>query len=143
MERFQFQEKEYYRDSDKFFVKEEAWIKADSPYLFEKFLDTSTISSLIQASTYLSKTSYDSGKTTFNLLLSTNTINSMIHQIDSDFMEEQNQIIISTDENRVVNQITFLLDSYCTLNHFCEKNLKIELNYDDFGKIEKIENPIA
>ncbi len=140
---FSFQGKEYYCNEDHYFVKEETWIKSDNPYLYPSFLDIEKFSSLIQASTYVSKTSYESGKMTYNMLLSTNTINAMIHQVNSDFMEEPNQIIISTDENKNVNEIKFILDSYCTLNQYCQKTLKITIHYDDFGSIKEIENPIA
>ena len=79
---------------------------------------------------------------TYNYLLSTNTINKEFYNMVSDFLEEPNQIVVSTDEEKHINQVLFLLDSYCSLNKTCIKNLKIDIQFDQIGKIEKIDKPI-
>ena len=56
-------------------------------------------------------------------------------------MIEANKIIYSTDKNKDVYQINYLLDSYCLLNNLCEKSLKLEIVYDKFGGVSKIEVP--
>ena len=142
-EYFQYLNKNYYRNGNDFYVEDGSWIKSENPYLFSEFLDTKNINKLINLASYLSKTSYDSGKMTYDYLLSTNTINKEIHNVNSDFLEEPNQIIVSTDENKNVSQILFLLNSYCYLNKSCIKNLKIDIQFDQVGKIEKIDNPIV
>ena len=65
----------------------------------------------------------------------------MIHTIDSDFEEEPNMIIISSNEESIVNQISWNLDSYCILNGLCERSLKIDMKFDDFGDVQ-VENPL-
>ena len=143
VESFQYTNKNYYRVGDDFYVEDEIWSKCESPYLYSEFLNSNNIELLIHLASYLSKTSYESGKMTFNYLLSTNTINKEIYNIESDFLEEPNQVIVSTDENQNVNQVLFLLDSYCSLNQNCMKSLKIDIQFDEVGKIEKIDNPIV
>ncbi len=143
VESFQYMNKNYYRVGDDFYVENEIWSKCESPYLYSEFLNSNNIELLIHLASYLSKTSYESGKMTFNYLLSTNTINKEIYNIESDFLEEPNQVIVSTDENQNVNQVLFLLDSYCSLNQNCMKSLKIDIQFDEVGKIEKIDNPIV
>ena len=137
-ESFQYLGKNYYRVGNDFYVEDGTWFKCENPYLYSEFLDIKNIDKLINVASYLSKTSYESGKMTYNYLLSTNTINKELYNIESDFLEEP----ISTDEEKHINQVLFLLDSYCFLNKSCVKNLKIDIQFDQIGKIEKIDNPI-
>ncbi len=141
-ESFQYLGKNYYRDGNDFYVEDGTWFKCENPYLYSEFLDTKNIDKLINLASYLSKTSYESGKMTYNYLLSTNTINKEFYNMVSDFLEEPNQIVVSTDEEKHINQVLFLLDSYCSLNKTCIKNLKIDIQFDQIGKIEKIDKPI-
>lgn len=141
-ESFTFQKKEYYAQEDSYFVKDGIWMKSENPYVYHDFLDVSTLLDLIDVSFYESTISYESGKHTYNFLLSTNTINQKLQGVNSDFLEEPNQIIVSTDEENRINQIVLQLDSYCTLNKLCSNHLKIELQYDQFGEIEDIESPV-
>ena len=143
VEVFSFQGKEYYRNENNFFVKDGMWIKTESPFLCAEFLDEEYIEELLVLSTYLSKTSYDSGKEIYNFLLSTNTINQKLFHINSDFMEEPNQILLSLDESKEISEIHYSLDSYCMLNQLCNKSLKIVLQYSQFGQISEIDNPIV
>lgn len=142
-ESFQYLDKNYYRNGNDFYVEDGTWVKTENPYLYSEFLDTQNINNLISLASYLSKTNYDSGKMTYNYLLSTNTINKAFYDVDSDFLEEPNQVVISTDEEKHINQVLFFLDSYCSLNKTCIKNLKIDIQFDQIGKIEKIDNPIV
>jgi hypothetical protein len=132
----------YYRNGDNYFINNTLWIKSDNPYIYSDFLEYDNISNLLVAASYESKTSYDSGKEIYNFLISTNTINQLLNNINSDFLEEPNRITISSDEDKNINEIIYYLDSYCTLNKLCNNSLKIDLVYDDFGNVEEIENPI-
>jgi hypothetical protein len=132
----------YYRNGDNYFINNTLWIKSDNPYIYSDFLEYDNISNLLVAASYESKTSYDSGKEIYNFLISTNTINQLLNNINSDFSEEPNRITISSDEDKNINEIIYYLDSYCTLNKLCNNSLKIDLVYDDFGNVEEIENPI-
>ena len=142
MDLFLNQEKKYFRKENQYYLEEDSWKKVENPYVYPDFFNIEKVFQLLEKATYDSKTSYESGKVNYNYLLSTNTINQEFYQVNSDFMEEPNVVIISTDENREVNHIIFQLDSFCQLNSACEKSLKIELQYDKFGEVEKIDNPI-
>lgn len=139
---FQFNNMSYYRNQDNFFVKNDLWIKSENPFKFYDFIDLKKVDLLLSSSAYDSKTTYSSGKTNYVFLISTNTINKLIHNVDTDFFEEPNRLILITDENNNVKEIKFELDSYCTLNKICTKNLVIDLEFDMFGKVDKIDNPI-
>jgi hypothetical protein len=132
----------YYRNGDNYFINNTLWIKSGNPYIYSDFLEYDNIANLLVAASYESKTSYDSGKEIYNFLISTNTINQLLNNINSDFSEEPNRITISSDEDKNINEIIYYLDSYCTLNKLCNSSLKIDLMYDDFGNVEEIENPI-
>lgn len=132
----------YYRKGDAFFTNNGIWIKSENPYIYDKFLDINNISEIIELATYESKTSYEDGRQKYNFLISSNTLNQKLNNIDSDFLEEPNQLVISTDKNKYVEEIGFKLDNYCTLNKLCQDSLEIKLNYDKFGEIEEIDSPI-
>lgn len=141
-ELFEFQGKEYYHHNEEFYVKENEWVKTANPYLFSDFLYMDNIILLLQNSYYESTTNYNSGKDVYNLLLSTNTINQKIHNIDSDYLEEANKLTISTNEKKEMDQIHYYLNSYCKLNELCKSSLEIIISYDEFGTIEEIKNPM-
>ena len=142
-ELFSFQDKEYFKNGNSFFVKDGLWIKSENPLPFSSFLDLSKVFDLIDSSYYESTVSYESGKKVYNFLVSTNTINEKFHETETDYMEEANRIVVSTDSENRVNQIVFLLDSYGVLDGLCQSNLKIELQFDQFGEILEIESPIG
>ena len=142
MEQFQYNKLDYFRNKDAFFVNEKTWIKSDNPYVYYDFINVDNIIDLIGISTYESKTSYNNGKTNYNFLISSNTLNKVINETDTDFFEDPNKIFISTDENKDINNIILYLDSYCLNNKLCNKSLKIELEYDKYGEIKEIESPI-
>ncbi len=137
---FTYNNQEYYGIDGVYYLKKEEWEEVDSPILYEPLLSVSNVFSLLDYATYDSKTSYESGKTNYNFLISTNTINQVINQLDSDFMEEPNMIVLSSGSDNKVNQILWNLDSYCVLNSLCEKSMKIELKYSSFGEIQ-LEQP--
>lgn len=144
MELFNFQDKSFYRYNDEYFLNNSSeWIKTDNPYVVPEFLDINSVNSLINLAAYDSETNYKSGKTNYNFLLSTNTLNKHLRDFDSDFDEEPNTITVSTDEKKNVSEIILYLNSYCTLNNFCQKNLKINLQYDKVGEIDKIDSPVS
>ena len=140
-ELFQYDNKEYFHHLDEYYMKDKEWVKVANPYLFSDFMKMDNIGTLLENSFYESKTNYDSGKDVYSLLISTNTINQKLFNINSDFLEEPNKITVSTNEKKDMNQIHYYLDSYCVLNKVCKKSLEIILSYDDFNLIEDIKNP--
>ena len=141
LESFIYNNQEYYGDHEEYYVLKETWEKTENPYLFPSLLKMDSVFSLLEVASYDSKTSYESGKTNYNFLISTNTINQMIHEVESDFEEEPNMIIISSNAESVVNQISWNLDSYCILNGLCERSLKIDMKFDDYGDVQ-VDNPL-
>ena len=144
VELFQFDNKSYYKNGNSYYVKNnDLWIKSENPYIFYDFLDSSKLENILDLSMLDSKTSYEDGRNAYNLLISTNTINQKFNGIDSDFLEEPNKITITSDSNSDVNEISYDLSSYCTLNKLCQSSLMITLSYDMFGEIKEIENPVV
>ena len=89
-----------------------------------------------------SKTTYEDGRSSINMLISTNTLNQKLNNIDSDFFEEPNKITLIANKNNEIDEINYDLSSYCTLNKLCQNSLKITLNYEMYGEIKNIENPV-
>jgi len=142
-ELFQYNNETYYKQDDNYFKKNgELWVKTENPYKFNLFLDSSKIISIIEMSSLESKTTYEDGRSSMNLLISTNTINQKFNNIDSDYLEEPNKITLIANKSSDIDEVTYDLSSYCKLNNFCQSNLKITLNYEMYGEIKKIDNPV-
>lgn len=141
VEKFLFNNQEYYRDKEKYYVNNGKWIEIKNPYIFQEFLDINNYSMLLPLATFVSKTSYQDNKESYNYLISSNTINQKLNNVNSDFFEEPNSLILETDLERNVKKIIFKLDSYCQVNNLCSNELSIELSYDRFGEITNIANP--
>lgn len=133
----------YYKEYDNYFNNTSGiWIKNDNPYLYSEFYDVDNIISMIEKATYLSKTEYDSGKSVYNFLISSDTIVNLMENRTLDIEEVPNEIIISTDKDNYVNEVKFLLNSYCIANNICTNNMKITLSYELYGEIEEITSPL-
>ena len=144
VELFQFNNISYYKNGDSYYVKNnDLWIKSENPYIFYDFLDSSKLENILELCMLDSKTSYEDGRNAYNLLISTNTINQKLNGIDSDFLEEPNKITITSNNDSDINEVSYDLSSYCTLNKLCQSSLKITLTYDMFGEIKEIENPVV
>ena len=142
-ELFQFNDKTYYKNDDAFFSKNnELWVKVDNPYIFTDFLDSSKIVSIIEMASLESRTTFEDGRSSINMLISTNTLNQKLNNINSDFFEEPNKITLIANKNNEIDEINYDLSSYCTLNKLCQNSLKINLSYEMYGEIKNIENPV-
>ncbi len=140
---FHYMENQYYYDGENYYLKEEKWQKSDNPFLLPDFFNEEMISSLVDASSYESTTSYESGREVYHFYLSSNTINQIVYGIHTDIMEEPNKVVVSVNENHQIDSISFYLNSYCIASKMCQKSLDIKLSFSDYGKIDKIESPIA
>lgn len=141
-ELFDYQGVSYYHHGNDFYKKGNQWEKSISPYLFSDFYQIKTISILLNNSYVESSTKYESGKVNYYLLISSNTINQEIHNVNTDYSEVPNQLVLSFDEKENLEQIHYYLSSYCTLNKMCDSSLEIIISFDDVGKIEEIKNPM-
>ena len=140
---FQFNEKNYYSNQEKYYIKEDDWIPTKNPISIFEWIDNDSFISLIEASSYESTTSYESGKIVYHFLLSSNTINELLYHTASDYSEEPNKITVSINENKELEEIHFYLDSYCQYSNICENNLDLKISFSKFGEIDKIEKPIS
>ena len=103
----------YYSESNNFFINNNGvWIKADNPYLYDKFYSPDNISTLLASASYSSKTEYDSGKKVYNFIISSASINKIFEGVDLDIEEIPNEIIVNVNEDGYVNKIKFNLNSY-------------------------------
>lgn len=136
---FSYKDKNYYFDGKQFFIDNGDLVEVENPFLFNELLDEENIGIILSASSYESKTSYESGREVYTFLISSNTINQLINDVSTDYFEEPNKIVISTLEDDNVEDIHFILDSYCQVNSLCEKSLDIRISYSNFGGIKKIE----
>ena len=125
-----------------FLVKGDTWTNTDNPYIFGEYFDTLNIKKILEKSHFVSKTMFENGTTAFNFVISSNTLNSILYGMNTDYDEVPNEVIIYTDVTRNVNKITFNLDSLCRNNKICNYGLKINLEYDMFGEVEGIINPM-
>ncbi len=134
---------EFYKEGENYFKNTGGvWLKANDPYMYKEFYDVDIVESLIEASSYISKTTFENGKTIYNFKTSSAVISKLINSSDLDIEEIPNEISISTDEDGYVNEVKFTLDSYCKAKSLCVNNMSITLNYELYGEIEKITSPL-
>ena len=144
-ELLEYQDNKYFiNHSDNGVLKYEnnQWVNSNNPNDFSDFVDADNILELAENSTYLSKTDYESGKVTYSYEISTTTIEKIINNVDIDLDDKPNELVFSTDEDGNVVSVKMKLDSYGKYKGNCKKYLDIEIEYDDFGKIKDIDNPI-
>lgn len=142
IESFEFNSKKYYRNNDDYYELNDKWGKVDNPYVGYSFIDGQNIIKLVNSSYYESGTTYGDGRGLYKMLLSTNTIYKVLENKDTDIDETPNKIEISTDANKNIEKIVIYLDSYCVNKGICNKSMKIELIYSNYGNIPEITNPI-
>ena len=143
VESFKYNNYDYYRNGNNYYLKNEDWILVDNPYVYSEFLNNKSIKSILEKSYFVSKTVYESGKNTFNFAISSNVLNTLLYGLNTDYDEVPNEIILSTDEEKNVNNIIFNLNSLCKNNGICNYGFKIELAFESFGDVEGIVNPIV
>lgn len=130
---------EFYRNNDLFLVNNNnEWIKTENPYVMKEFLNIEQIKTFLSSATYIGKTDYESGKITYHYQISTNTINKLLENINSDIDDIPNEISISTDNNDV-NEINYTLNSYAKTKGYNLCN--ISMTYTRFNEIKDIIQP--
>ena len=78
----------------------------------------------------------------YDLSITSDTINKIIDNKDTDTEEVPNKIIVYADENGEIYKISYNLDSYCKIIEGCQNTLKIDLEYSNVGNVKEIKNPI-
>ena len=141
IELFKYNNIDYYKNSDGFFSNNNnIWLNTENPYLFYELINQENRNKIIE-SAYFLESNVD--KTEYKYLISSNTINKLIYNLDTDAMEEANEIIVVMNGNRIVSKIIFNLNSLCKLNNTCENSLEIELNYESYNQVKEIDNPLS
>jgi len=140
-EKFTYNNSSYYSEDGNYFINNSnMWLKVDNPVKFNYFVDLGNVNKILEKATSISKTEYESGKVSYNYEISSNTLIALIDNIDTDFDDKPNTIIINVDEDNNTNEIKFNLGSYCINTKQCNKSLDIELYYDDFNKVDDIKS---
>lgn len=135
--------KEYYFNGKNYFTNNNGvWLNVENPLKSYDFINNKNIGKYIEKATYISKTEYDSGKDVYTFNISSATINKILFNKDLDISEVPNEIIISTNDENNVNEVKYVLDSYCKVKKLCTNSMKITLNYDDIGNVSDIASPL-
>lgn len=132
----------YYNGNNYFSNINGVWISVANPYSYYGFINASNISNFIKNATYVSKTEYDSGKNVYNYVISSATLSNIIDGILVDIEEIPNELIVVTDSDGNVNEIKYMLNSYCKVKGICFNEMNVVLKYEDFGNVTGINNPL-
>lgn len=134
---------EFYGENGNYFTNTNGiWLKSENPYRFKEFTNISIIKGLIEKSTAISNTSYESGKDVYNYNISSATISKILENTDIDIEEVPNEIIVSADKNNYVESVKYNLNSYCKVKGYCVNSMSITLNYELYGELEEITSPL-
>ena len=129
---YKYNDKDYYQENLITYVKEDNWVSAESPIKFNKLLEAKYIDKVINSSYVEAKTTYDNGNTMYSLLISSNTLNKILDNKDTDIDDVANKITLTIDKHRYVNEIDYDLNNYCKSNNICNSNLNIKAKYYDY-----------
>lgn len=142
IELFKYNNNEFYRNGNDYFINNSPWVKCDNPYLFYEIIDVDNLSNILNNATLITKDKSEEGKLTYKYQISTNTINKLLYNLDTDFDEIPNEIDILLDGSSGTNTIEMNLNSFCLLDNKCSNNLSINLSYEMFNSVKNIDNPI-
>lgn len=142
IELFKYNNNEYYRNGDDYFINNNPWVKCDNPYVFYEIINVDNLCDILNNATLITKDKSEEGKLTYKYQISTNTINKLLYNLDTDFDEVPNEINILLDGSSGTNTIDMNLNSFCLLDEKCNNNLSIVLNYELFNSVKNIDNPI-
>ena len=137
---FKFNNSDYYKLKDDYYVNNGTWIKTNNPYKFYELIDFDNINKILENASFISKDN-ESKKTTYKYLISSNTINKLVYGVDTDYDEVPNQVSVELS-NGGISKIEMRLDSLCKLNNVCQKSLTLDLNYELYNSVSQIDNPI-
>ena len=92
VESFKYNNNEYYRNGNDFFINNGMWVKCDNPYLFYEIISVENLSLIINNSMSISREEVEKNKILYKYVISTNTINKLIYNVESDYDEIPNEI---------------------------------------------------
>ena len=142
IESFKYNGNDYFRNESSFYMKKDTWEEVENPYQFYEFMDYDSLLKVV-SKVYLQEQGESSfGGKHYQFLLSTNSLNALLYQNNTDFEENPNSFLVDTDSSNNIRMITYQLDSFCSLNSLCENTLLIEMKYDMMGEIKEIDSPL-
>ena len=141
-ELFKYNNLEYYRDGKEFFVNQELWMKSDNPYKFYELIDFENASMIFSQATFDSKKEMENEKEEFHYLISSNTLNQLLYNENTDYDEEVDSIDVTTNSDNYIEKIVYHLDHFCVHRENCQNTLMIEMSFEMFNNVQKIDNPI-
>lgn len=106
-------------------------IEVENPIMFSNFFNGQTVLNIVNNSYEESKTTYNDGSEVYNLLVSSNTLDKIMDNIDTDYEEIPNKIIMSLNSDKKLKELNYNLDSYCLLNKLCNSSLNIIISYNN------------
>ena len=118
VEAFKYNNFDYYFDGEQFLVNKDTWII-----------------------TYMNEKELDNGDVELYYLVSSNTINQDLYGNNTDYDEEPDSITVLVGDNNI-KKITYKLDHFCSHRDNC-KSLMIEMNFEMYGSVSEIDNPIG
>ena len=143
MEFIQFQNQEYFRIDDQYYLHNNSWVEVENPIFYSSFLNCDVIRDLLNLAYYKSQTLFEEDNSfSYRYILSTNALHQYFFRTNSDFIEEGNPFIVEADSSNIISSISLDLTEYGLYHELCSNQLKIELQYFDFGHVEQFENPI-
>ena len=92
--------------------------------------------------TFIDKKEIEKGME-YQYKISSNTLNEVVYNQNTDLDEVPNTMIFKTDEKNNITNILFQFDSLCMSNPKCQEHLKIEMSFEMFGGVSKIDNPMS
>ena len=141
-ESFKYNNLDYFRDKDKFFVnKDNKWTSCENPYVFFKLIDFDSIVKVIQKATFMAKTEFNDKSIEYHYLITSNSLNKVLYDKDTDYDEEADSIDVFTDSSDNITKIHYQLNHFFTHVDNCNNTLDIELNFEMNGSVKKIDNP--
>jgi len=142
-ESFKYNNHDYYRENDDFYVLNGSWVKCENPYLSYNFLYLENLAKILQQASLMESKVLDDGSHEYHYLVSSNTLMQILHQENTDYDEVPDSLEMYTNEKNYVTKIVYHLDHYCVHKATCKSSLTIEMNFELFGEVQKIDNPLT
>ena len=138
-EKFEFNGNSYSFDGLKYYsFQNNSWVEVDNPYMYKELLDYKKIILLNNNMMLTNTIKYASGRIVNHYIVSSNSINKVLFNKDTDFLENGNNVSISKNKIGNIEKISLKLDDFCKNNGLCNRNLKIDLEYEYYSDYEDI-----
>ncbi len=110
-------------------------------YHFNTITADNKIEEILRKSTLLSKTEYETGTTSYNYQITTNTLDQIINNTNIDIADIPNNITLETNEEEEVVKIIYDLSSYATYINQTPITTTTTITYSNFGEIGELKIP--